>query len=46
MKTETFVEKLPPSTDTANNNFVSSDVDICINNIRRSGKKNAEKNIT
>ena len=25
------------------NNFVSSDVDDCINNFRRSGKKNAKK---
>ena len=37
------VEKLPSSTDPVDNNFVSSDVDICINNIRRSEKKNAKK---
>ena len=41
--TEKSVEKLPSSTDPAENNFVSSDVDICINNIRRSEKKNAKK---
>ena len=37
------VEKLASSTDSANNNFVSSDVDNCINNTRRSEKKNAKK---
>ena len=37
------VEKLPSSTDPAANNFVSSNVDNCINNIRRSEKKNAKK---
>ena len=37
------VEKLPSSTDPADNNFVSSDVDNCINNTRRSEKKNAKK---
>ena len=37
------VEKLPSSTDPAANNFVSSNVDNCINNIRRSEKKNARK---
>ena len=36
---EKSVEKLPSSTDPANNNFVSSDVDNCINNIRKSEKK-------
>ena len=36
-------EKLPSSTDPADNKFVSSDVDNCINNIRRSEKKNAKK---
>ena len=45
MTAEKSNEKLPSSTDTADNNFVSSDVDNCINNIRRSGKKNAQKNI-
>ena len=39
------VEKLPACTDPADNNFVSSDVDNCINNTRRSEKKNGEKNI-
>ena len=39
------VEKLPSSTDPADNNFVSSDVDNCINNTRRSERKNAKKNI-
>ena len=43
MTTEKSVEKLLSSTDPAENNFVSSDVDICINNIRRSEKKNAKK---
>ena len=43
MTTEKSVEKLPSSTDPAENNFVSSDVDIYIDNIRRSEKKNAEK---
>ena len=33
------VGKLTSSTDPAGNNFVSSDVDNCINNIRRSEKK-------
>ena len=37
------VEKLPACTDPADNNFVSSDVDNCINNTRRSEKKNAKK---
>ena len=36
-------EKLPLSTDPVDNNFASSDVDNCINNIRRSEKKNAKK---
>ena len=40
---EKSVEKLPSSTDPADNNFIPSDVDNCINNLRRSGKKNAEK---
>ena len=39
-------EKLPSSTDPAANNFVSSDLDICINNIRGSEKNNAKKNIS
>ena len=43
MTAEKSVEKLPSSTEPADNNFVSSDVDICINNIRRSEKKNAKK---
>ena len=37
------VEKLPPSTDPADNKFVLSDVDNCFNNTRRSEKKNAKK---
>ena len=37
------VEKLPACTDPADNNFVSSDVDNCINNTRRSEKKNDKK---
>ena len=37
------IEKLPSSTDPADNNFVSSDVDNCFNNIRRSERKNAKK---
>ena len=37
------VEELPSSSDLADNNFVSSDVDNCINNIRRPEKKNAKK---
>ena len=37
------VEKLQLSTDPANNNFVSSDVDNCIKNTRRSEKKNDKK---
>ena len=40
-----FAEKLPSSTDPADNNFVSSDVDNWINNIRRSEKKNAKKTL-
>ena len=43
MIAEKSFEKLPSSTDLADNNFVSSDVDICINNIRISEKKNAKK---
>ena len=43
MTAENSVEKLPSRTDPADNNFVSSNVDICINNIRRSEKKNAKK---
>ena len=38
-----FKEKLPSSIDPAGNNFVSFDIDNCINNIRRSEKKNAKK---
>ena len=37
------VEKLQSSTDTADNNFVSSDVDNCINDTRRSEKKDDKK---
>ena len=37
------VEKLTSSTDPADNNFVSSDVDNCINNTRRSENKNDKK---
>ena len=40
---EKSVEKLPSSTDHADNNFVPSDVDNCINNFRRSGKTDAKK---
>ena len=36
---EKSVEKLPLSTDLAEDNFFSSDVDNCVNNIRRSEKK-------
>ena len=43
MTAKNFVEKLPSSTDSADNNSVSSDVDNCTNNYRRSGKKNAKK---
>ena len=39
MTAEKFVEKLPSSTGPAENNFVSSNVDNCINNFRRSVKK-------
>ena len=39
MTAEKFDENLPSSTDPADNNFASSDVDNCINNIRRSEKK-------
>ena len=43
MTAEKSVEKLPSSTYPADNNFVSSDVDNCINNFRISQKKNAKK---
>ena len=43
MTAEKSVEKLPSSTDSADNKFISSDVDIYINNFRRSDKKNAKK---
>ena len=36
-------EKLPSSTDYANNNFVLSDAGSCINNITRSEKKRIRK---
>ena len=39
MTAEKSVEKSPSSTDPADNNFVSFDVDNSINNIRRSEKK-------
>ena len=42
---EKFAEKLPSSKDPADKNFVSSDVDNCIKNFKRSEKKNAKKNI-
>ena len=38
MTAEKSVEKLPSSRDLADRNFVSSDVDHCINNFRRSEK--------
>ena len=43
MTAEKSVEKLPSSTERADNNFVSPDADNCINSIRRSEKKNAKK---
>ena len=43
MTAKNFVEKLPSSTDSADNNSVSSDVDNCTNNYRRSGKKMLKK---
>ena len=44
MTAEKSVEKSPSCTNPSDNNFfVSSDVDICINNIRRSEKKNSKK---
>ena len=46
MTAEKSVEKLPSSRDLADRNFVSSDVDHCINNFRRSEKQNAKKNKT
>ena len=39
MTAEKSFEKLPPSADPADNNFVSSDADNFINKIRRSEKK-------
>ena len=41
--TEKSVEKLPSSRDLAGHNFISSDVDQCINNFRRSEKQNSKK---
>ena len=35
-------EKIPSSTDPADNNFVSRNVDNCIINTRRSGTKNTK----
>ena len=46
MTAEKSVEKLPSSRDLADRNFVSSDVDHCINNFRRSEKQNAKKKQT
>ena len=43
MPAEKSVEKLPSSTDSADNNVVSSDEDNSISNIRRSEKKNDKK---
>ena len=43
MTNEKSDEKLPTSTDPADHNFVSSDVEYCINNIRRSEKRNSSK---
>ena len=43
LSTKKYVEKLPSSTYPADNNFVSSDVDNCINNIRGSKMKNVKK---
>ena len=43
MTAEKSVEKLPSSTDPADNNFVSTDVNNCINNFRISAKQNARK---
>ena len=39
MTAEKSVEKLPSSTEPADINFVSSDVDNCINSFRRSEKQ-------
>ena len=43
MTNEKSDEKLPTNTDLADNNFVLSDVENCINNIRRSEKRNSSK---
>ena len=43
MTNEKSDEKLPRNTDLADNNFVSSDVENCISNIRRSEKRNSSK---
>ena len=42
MRAEKSIEKLPASTAPGDNNFVSSDVDNCISNFRRSEKQNAK----
>ena len=42
MTAEKSAEKLPSSTDLPDNNFISSNVDNCINNSRRSEKQNAK----
>ena len=43
MTADKSVKKLPSSTDPDDNNFVSFDVDNCINNFRRSKKKMLKK---
>ena len=45
MTNEKSDEKLPTNTDLADNNFVSSDVENCINNIR-SLKKEIQANLS
>ena len=44
MTDDKSVKKLPSSTDPADNNFVSFDVDNCINNFRTSEKNKKQKN--
>ena len=43
MTAKKSIEKLPSSTDLADNNFVSSGVCNCINSFKRYGKQNAKK---
>ena len=43
LSTKKSVEKLPSSTEPADNNFVSSDVGNCINNTRKFEKKKDKK---